>query len=346
MILAFELSGEHTSLPASEALACLEIQGAKPRLILAVKGLLVVEVEKVEVEELAERLALTHRVLEVIATSKASTESILEMAEALDFRKWVKEGERYAIRVKTTTGSRHSSMLEARIGSVLYRQGLRASLKRPDISFRLLLTPQLAFFCRLAAETRRKEFKNRKPQSKPFFYPGVILPTIARALVNLTLTRKGESLLDPFCGTASIPVEAGILGIHPIASDIQEKMVIGARANLQYYLDSYTLLFQDASRLALKNNTIDGIATDVPYGRSAAVRADSLEVLIKKSLTEFYRVLRPGRRLVITSNRPLAKTARFQGFKILEIHLQRVHRSLTRRIYVMEKPAPPGHTGV
>ena len=49
------------------------------------------------------------------------------------------------------------------------------------------------------------------------------------------MVKKNETLLDPFCGTGGILIEAGILGINIIGSDIDKKLVYGCKENLNFY---------------------------------------------------------------------------------------------------------------
>jgi tRNA (guanine10-N2)-dimethyltransferase len=59
-----------------------------------------------------------------------------------------------------------------------------------------------------------------------------------------------------------------------------------------------------------------------------------MERLYDRALSEIRRVLRPGRRAVIVTHKDITEIARCQ-MKVLELHKQRVHKSLTRRILVL-----------
>ena len=69
--LTFELSGEHDRLPKAEVLACLEAEGAKYRIEEEDQGVLVVDVEGVSIEDIKERLALTHYINRTIVSCDA-----------------------------------------------------------------------------------------------------------------------------------------------------------------------------------------------------------------------------------------------------------------------------------
>ncbi len=336
MLLAFELSGEHGTLPVSEALACLDSLKVDFRIFLKLDGCLVIEMQddagKIA-DILSKRLAMTHHIIEVLCVGGAEEEDILDNVRGvgIDF-----EGT-YSIRVKRIREYSRidTEKMERRIGGIFYGRGARADLKAPSIQFRLLLTEDKSIFGIITGSVDRSEFESRKPHYKPFFYPGVLMPRVARALVNLA--EPEVCLLDPFCGTGGILVEAGLIGIKVTGGDVQRKLLLGAKMNLDHYNISYDLMYQDACRMSLLDNSIDAVVTDPPYGRSAAIRAESLENLLTGSLNEIYRVLKRGKRAVFVSERKIEHIAEEAGFMVVESHIQRVHKSLTRRITVLEK---------
>ncbi|MDD5473963.1 MAG: TRM11 family methyltransferase [Candidatus Methanoperedens sp.] len=336
MLLAFELSGEHNTLPQSEVIACLESLKADFEIHLALDGCLVIDLKNNAhhiTGILSKRLSMTHHILGVLGIGGSAEEEIPELLNNsfADF-----EGT-YSIRVrriKEYSGINTESM-EQRLGGIFYGKGYHADLKNPDVRFRVLLTEDKSIFGRLAASIDRSAFEARKPHYKPFFYPGVLMPRVARALVNIAKPEK--CLFDPFCGTGGILVEAGLIGINVIGGDMQRKLLLGAKMNLDYYNTSYSLMYGDACRMALGDESVDAVVTDPPYGRSAAVKAESIEHLLTDSLQEIFRVLKRGKRAVFVSEREIEDIAQEAGFNVVESHLQRVHKSLTRRISVLEK---------
>ncbi len=336
MLFAFELSGEQSSIPASEVIACLESLGADHEIHLALDRCLIVNIgdnRESIAGILSKRLAMTHHIIKVLGIGGPGEEDVLEMVNSsiIDF-----EGT-YSIRVRRLReySGISTELMEQRIGGIFYRKGYRANLEKPKIRFRVLLTEDKSIFGNIIGSVDRGAFQTRKPHYKPFFYPGVLRPGFARALVNLA--KPETTVFDPFCGTGGILVEAGLMGFHVIGSDVQRKLLLGARMNLDYYGSGYSLMYQDACRLALREECLDAAVTDPPYGRSAAIRASSLEALLADSLEEIYRVLKAGKRAVFVSERRIEDIAKEKGFKVVEVHLHRVHKSLTRRISVLEK---------
>jgi tRNA (guanine10-N2)-dimethyltransferase len=335
MLLAFELSGEHSTLPKSEILACLDALNADFKVHLPLDGCLVIDLKNNAgiIKSLSKRLSMTHRIIKVLGIGGSGDEDVLELVNSslADF-----EGT-YSIRARRIKGYSRidTGSMEKRLGGIFYRRGFHANLKKPDMRFRVLLTEDRSVFGYIAGSIDRSAFEARNPHYKPFFYPGVLMPRVARALVNIA--KPGEYLFDPFAGTGGILVEAGLIGIKVIGSDVQRKLLLGAKMNLDYYNVDYALMYQDACRLALCNESVDAVVTDPPYGRSAAIKAESIEHLLVESLKEISRVLKKGKRAVFVSEREIEEMAEEAGFKVVEIHLQRVHKSLTRRISVLEK---------
>lgn len=336
MLLAFELSGEHNTLPKSEVIACLESLKADFEIHLSLDGCLVIDLKNNAghiIGVLSKRLSMTHHIIAVLGIGGSGEEDVLDVVNSTlpDF-----EGT-YSIRVKRIReySGINTELMEQRLGGVFYRRGYHANLKNPDVRFRVLLTEDKSIFGYIASSIDRGAFEARKPHYKPFFYPGVLMPRVARALVNIA--KPEVYLLDPFCGTGGILVEAGLMGINVIGGDMQRKLLLGAKTNLEYYNVDYSLMYEDACNLALRDESVDAVVTDPPYGRSAAVKAESIERMLADSLKEIFRVLKKEKRAVFVSEREIESIAKEAGFNVVESHLQRVHKSLTRRISVLEK---------
>ncbi len=100
-------------------------------------------------------------------------------------------------------------------------------------------------------------------ESKPFHTSSSLPARLSRALVNLV--RPGaRSVLDPFCGTGSILLEAQALGFLIHGVDISMKMVHISRRNPAHFGYQGIVELGDALRCA---QTADAIVTDLPYGR-------------------------------------------------------------------------------
>lgn len=71
---------------------------------------------------------------------------------------------------------------------------------------------------------------------------GMLPPKLARMLINLARTKETKTILDPFCGSGSILMEAGLMGLQATGSDISEKAVEDTHQNtawLQQHVKEY-----------------------------------------------------------------------------------------------------------
>jgi tRNA (guanine10-N2)-dimethyltransferase len=152
--------------------------------------------------------------------------------------------------------------------------------------------------------------------------------------VNLSGIEPGEVLLDQFAGTGGTLIEASLLGVRALGLDVDPLMLAGARLNLP----GAEVALADAARLPLRSASVDAVVSDLPYGQSVQIRGETLDRLYEESLAEVARVLRPGRRAVIVTHRPIERIAA-RHLTIVDRFEQRVHKSLTRRIMVLERPA-------
>lgn len=117
----------------------------------------------------------------------------------------------------------------------------------------------------------------RLHDAKPF-HTSVSLPSrIARGLVNLVLP-SASSVLDPFCGSGSILLEAQALGLLTHGVDISYKMVHNSRYNLAYF--GYQGIVEVGNAMQCQQKA-DALITDLPYGRGVKKieRGEFLEIL-------------------------------------------------------------------
>jgi tRNA (guanine10-N2)-dimethyltransferase len=147
----------------------------------------------------------------------------------------------------------------------------------------------------------------------------------------LSLARAGDKLLDPFCGTGGILIEADLLGIRATGSDFDPMMIDGSRQNVTIS----DLLLADATCLPFAHQSLDAVVTDFPYGQSVCIKkTDTMAHLYTDSLDEIHRVLKSGHRAVVVTHQDISEIASAH-MTVLQHHEQRVHKSLTRRVLVL-----------
>lgn len=322
MRLLFELSGENPTLPFAE-LDCIGT--------VLDKRLQVAVVESPEPESAA-RLAMTHIVSEYLGECEPAIDSFAKLLKELA----IETRQSFAGRAKKVHGGClkrnpcSQREFERLIGTMISGP---VSLENPETEYRAILSEDRCYFGKVLFRIDRGAFDARNPGKRDFFHPGVMMPRLARTLINLTCVHEGDILLDPFCGTGGILIEAEILGMYPVGSDFDPLMADGSLQNVT----SSDLLLADATCLPFASRSIDAVVTDFPYGQSVCIKkTDTMDNLYADALEEICRVLKPGCRAVIVTHRDVAEIAG-QYMTILQRHEQRVHKSLTRRILVLTR---------
>jgi tRNA (guanine10-N2)-dimethyltransferase len=164
-------------------------------------------------------------------------------------------------------------------------------------------------------------------------------PKLARGMVNLTRAKKGSVVLDPFCGTGGILIEAGIIGARVIGTDIDEKMVEGTKKNLEYCNIKDYQIFQGDARYITLENKVDAIVTDPPYGISASTAGIDSKKIYEESLVSMQELLKEEGYICMATPHYLDihELVSHTKFKIIEQYKIRMHKSLTRVISVLTK---------
>ncbi len=343
MLLAFKLSGEHETLPAAEVLACLRAYNLKYKVKLHTGGILVVETSpasRTDIAAIARRLGMTHHIYEILSIS--SGDDVERLLKDVELDKIMQIGDTFAVRVSKAcnTETRAKSMdIERIAGAIIKRKGYNVDLTAPKYTFVVLFVAHKCFLTLLLHNIDKHQFELRRPHMRPFFAPGGIMPKFARAIVNLSEVKPGEFLIDPFCGTGGILIEAGMVGAMPVGMDIQEKMLRGTAQNMDFYRLNAHLVLADATRIPLKDDSIDAVVSDLPYGRASPVAGGiNAEHLFEEASGEISRILKRGRKAVVVFNSPvLYRSLRDYGFVITERHEYRVHKSLKRYIAVLRR---------
>jgi tRNA (guanine10-N2)-dimethyltransferase len=90
-------------------------------------------------------------------------------------------------------------------------------------------------------------------------------------------------VVDPFCGTGGIVIEAALQGLETLASDLDGRMVEGTRQNLDWAGVSASVEMSAVADVASVWGERSGciFAFDPPYGRSSWKSDDGLELLLE-----------------------------------------------------------------
>lgn len=335
MKFIFELSKEHKTLPAAEILACLRAEKINYKVIESNEDVLVIntEVDESNIKKLASRLSLTFYIDEMLFSCPPSTIEIKKYA----IENHIKKNGSIAIRCKNRSNTIDSRSIVQTLADI-YSKERKVSLENPNIEVRGLITDSTTYVGLKLSELNRSQFENRKAQHRPFFSPISLHPKLARVMVNLSSIKKGETLLDPFCGTGGILIEAGLIGARVIGSDIEDKMVDGCKNNLDFYdLKSYEVLHSDIGNITRHVAKVDAVVTDFPYGKATTTKGEDIRKLYERAFENISCVLKENGRAVIgLSNKNMLPLGE-KYFSLVEKHGFRAHSSLTRYFAVFQK---------
>ena len=134
------------------------------------------------------------------------------------------------------------------------------NLKQPAHRFLVVAGQSELLFGEILAEC---QYTYQQHSAKPHSTSASMPARLARAMVNL-VAPPARSILDPFCGTGSLLLEAQALGLEAYGLDHNPKMVGMSRRNLAHF--GYTAQVSRGEAEACSQEA-DAIVTDLPYGR-------------------------------------------------------------------------------
>jgi tRNA (guanine10-N2)-dimethyltransferase len=181
-----------------------------------------------------------------------------------------------------------------------------------------------------------KKFLGRKAHLRPELHPSSLDPRLAKACVNIAVGFDGEKgnkkkkVLDPFCGTCGILIEAGLLGHNIIGCDLDEIMARKGVINLEHYnIKKYEIGLRNALSFDEK---VDAVVTDIPYGKNT--KANDIEVVVKKFLENTYKF---SKKVVIMFPFDTKYKKLIGKWKVKAEFKHYLHKSLSKRIVVLVK---------
>jgi len=341
--LFFLLSGEHKTLPFSELKAILEAEGYQYRILGTLRQIMRLETSVESVETIVRRAALTRVCCAELVCTQSDVSSILQQVSSVPLERWIRKGQTFVVRVRRIGESApevDSMALEKEIGAVVLErvEGSRVKLSSPDLTFFGVITEDRFVLGLKLAEIPAKPYVERRPRKRVFFHPSAMPAKLARCMINLAQPKSGDVVLDPFCGTGSFLIEAGLLGCRVVGFDVQWRMVRGTLRNLRYYgVYPDGILKADARYPPFSK--VDCIVTDPPYGRSATTLGRDVEEIVADFLVKTSDCISRGRRVCIAfpKSTEINRIAVKMGFRLVESHFVYVHRSLTREVAVLER---------
>lgn len=226
-------------------------------------------------------------------------------------------------------------------------------LLRDGAEFVLLATPE-GILLGQTETVQNFEYWSKRDFGRPARDPksGMLPPKVARMMVNLAGVDTGKSvLLDPFCGSGTILMEAALVGFQEVyGSDVSQKAILDSEKNLEW-LDLHAKLVGAPAELLSFPFQVDLVVTEPYLGPPQTGRetnddlrriAQELTSLYQKTFRNIHRLMKPGSPLVAVF--PVfrgaeAITSGLPGFKLTDRFLyerkgQRVARQIVRFVRV------------
>jgi len=328
MQLLFILSGEIENLPVSEILAQIDSKNYN----LYERNLIVEtdDMDEKNIELLSLRLSFTHSIHKLLF--KTNKKDLNKEFQKFDWKSEYKKD--FCIRVHNVDDPEDQ---EKKFAAILWEKvaNPKVKLRKSKTEINILNIEDDVFVTKFLFDTD-KSYVKRKPHLRPELHPSSINPKLARACINLTGLRYG-TIVDPFCGTGGILVEAGLMGFDTIGYDLDQIMLIKSKINIEHYrISKFKLELKDATKLTGKLDKNTTVVTDLPYGRASKLHNKEINKLYSDFIGVLYNVLETDTKCVVIL--PDSVDSSFiRNFKIKEKFHFYLHKSLSKQILILEK---------
>jgi len=192
-------------------------------------------------------------------------------------------------------------------------------LNRPQHRFLVAAQAGRLWFGEILAEPTRDY---RIHDTKPYRTSSSLPARLARALVNL-VAPPARSILDPFCGTGSILLEAAALGLAAYGVDNNIKMAGMSRRNLVHFGYAAKVELGDAQECA---QTADVILTDLPYGRLLDQDRESLRRVL-------HHIIQLAPQAVFLAQEDISSWLSDAGYARVACYRVRKHHTMSRYVH-------------
>ncbi|MAH33099.1 hypothetical protein CL615_01780 [archaeon] len=340
----FVLSKENIDIAIEEILALLNLNEC-----ILIGNLLILNIKNHDkIKILKKRLAYAKCIYSLLFES--SHKNFLKNMEDFEWNKIYKDN--FCIRANIINTIKNDKIKlnysEKNLASYVWKKvkNPKVDLKDPKTKIEIFFLKDKVLCCLLDADIK-KSFESRKSHLRPRPSPISLHPKLARAMVNLTGIGRNETILDPFCGSGGILLEAGLMGLKSIGYDISKKMIWKSMVNLKHYkIKDYKLKVKDFFKI---NKKYKYVVSDLPYGLNTNIMKN---INIKKTnknemknyLDKFYnkvvkkleKILTKKAVIIFPSYISYKKIIKKSKLKIINEFESYVHNNLTRKIVVLE----------
>ena len=229
------------------------------------------------------------------------------------------------------------TILKKALGKLITRNNGKIDLSDPGTMITAVLSRNVHIGERLVLADRG-DMRRRRNQYRPFSLPISLSPNSSRALLNFARVKEGDKVLDPFCGTGGVPIEAALMKAEVNGSDISPRMIKGTKENFQFFQLPYNeLKVLDIEQISNAFPPMDAVVTDPPYGRSTSIGAGGMEKLYERMFSSIAKILKPGGRCAIILPSISFIRSIADPLKLEHAVSFRVHRSLVRHFISLVK---------
>jgi tRNA (guanine10-N2)-dimethyltransferase len=324
----FELGGENKELAKIEARELLKTEGYNPETDFEEGQIVIIKTSQKLALKTIRRLGMTKRVSIIIHSSEEKDiGKVIEQLPTLNLGK-----SSFAIR-QISRNVISERKIAIKIGRKIPIEN-EIDLDNPEVKI-LFYTGSRTIISILEenSTTSYKSCLKHHVRYRPYFSPISIHPRIARSMVNLANCSPNNTVLDPFCGTGGILIEAADMGMKAKGIDLLEKMVVNSNGNLEHFGLEGKIMKGDVEES--KSQSFEAIVTDPPYGIASSTGGEKISELLQRTMIIFSEAMEKGKRIVLAiSNPELIQTTNFKKIYQFEWY---IHKSLTRYIMVLEK---------
>ena len=158
----------------------------------------------------------------------------------------------------------------------------------------------------------------RQRAYKRVHLPGATPPQLARAMAILADIGPTARVLDPYCGTGTIPIESS--AVEPrallIGGDIALPALQGAKVNAAAAGTDLCCLKMSALALSFADGAVDRIVTNTPWGRQVDHCGEE-----RRAWLEMRRVLSPRGKVIALVAEALED---YEGLRVVQQHRLRL----------------------
>lgn len=192
------------------------------------------------------------------------------------------------------------------------------SESRQISDFRYLMSPLRI------QDTHHNDFDLFKREWRKAFVPAGINPSLAYIICRIAKLQKTDTILDPFCGGATIPITTyvnfRVAGIY--ASDISGKAIKISQLNFEAAkipTNKFKLMRKDVAKLALKPKSITKVITNLPFGIRVGNHESNRVLYLNFSKMLFEVLSDDGVAYILTQEKKLIYETMEKQFLIKEV---------------------------